>query len=80
MTVDVRTISEDEFEAYTVTTNLGFNSHPFENEAELRRAGIDFDRAHAAFDGERRHGRHRSLVPHRAHPAGRRPAGSSSAR
>ena len=70
MTVDVRTISEDEFEAYTVTTNLGFNSHPFENEAELRRGGIDFDRAHAAFDGDAMVGTARSFRTELTLPGG----------
>ena len=51
MSIDVRTITDDEVEAFTRAINLGFNNHARPDEAELRRGGIQIDRTHAAFAG-----------------------------
>ena len=69
MKIDVRTITDAEVEAYTVTMNLGFNSTR-SGEAEVRRGGIDSPGARRV---RGRDGGHRTLVPHRAHPPGGRP-------
>ncbi len=52
MTFDVRLIREDEFESWNALAVLVFGEDPRDEDTELFRDRIEFERARAAFDGE----------------------------
>ncbi|HEX9258974.1 MAG TPA: GNAT family N-acetyltransferase, partial [Acidimicrobiales bacterium] len=50
MSIQIRTINDDEVPAWVEAMNHGFLGFPRDDEAEQRRAGLDLDRTWAAFD------------------------------
>lgn len=49
--VEIRTIAEDEFEAYLTAVEAAFSATPAPEDFEQERALAEYDRCHAAFDG-----------------------------
>lgn len=70
MTAEIRTVAEDEFQAWVDTMHTGFLDHAAPLEAEFRRAGADLTRTLGAFDGRRVVGTFRSFATQLTVPGG----------
>ncbi len=78
VSVEVRTVTEDEVEAFTTAFRLGLHvGRPADGEAAARRRRMDLDRTQAAFDGDDVVGTFRSFGSDVALPGGGRATASA---
>ncbi len=70
MTIDVRTVTEEDFAPWVDAVATGFLMQPAEGDAEIRRAAVEIDRVWAAFDGDRVVGTLRSWASELTVPGG----------
>jgi predicted acetyltransferase len=70
VSLDVRTITDDEVVAWVSAMRTGFLGFAEEGEAERRRGGIDVSRTYGSFDGSRIVGTYRSFASELTVPGG----------